>query len=49
MVCRLKIILNTMDMEILGHEQGQHWVVAPCTSVPKGTKVRDAVWALHRN
>ena len=41
--------LKTIDIEILGHEQGQHWAVLYCTSVPKGTKALNAVWALHRN
>ena len=45
-----KEFLEAMDVEILGHEQGQHWVVVRHTAVPKGTpaKVLDTVWALCR-
>ena len=43
-----KEFVKAMDIEISGHEKGEHWVVVPHTSVPKGTRVPNAVWALCR-
>ena len=41
-----KEFLKAMDMEITGHEKGNHWIVVPQSTVPKGTKVLNAVWSL---
>ena len=32
----------------MGPKQGQYWVVVPCKSIPEGTRVLNAVWALCR-
>ena len=40
--------IKAMEREIKGHEEGNHWVLVPKHQVPKGTKVLDAVWSMHR-
>ena len=41
-----KEFLKAMDMEITGHEKGNHWIVVPQSTVPKGTKVLNVFWSL---
>ena len=40
--------MKTMEREIKGHEEGNHWILVPMHQVPKGTEVLDAVLSMHR-
>ena len=39
---------EAMRKEIDAHANYEHWKVIPKTSVPKGTKILDAVWSMKR-
>ena len=40
--------LKAMDKELDNHISCKHWEVIPKENIPKGTKLLDMVWAMHR-
>lgn len=39
---------KAVERELSDHEKGKHWVAVLISSLPKGTKVLPAVWAMRR-
>jgi hypothetical protein len=43
-----KKFIKAMEAEVRAHTENGHWRIVPISSVPAGTKILPAVWAMRR-